>query len=174
MNCAPARPLESAKTAILVLHSALTVESEYWPLGETESTDLETLRGMKSITSKSLAGEDQSWTLGQDEKDEWLKDYRSRLAFHLAVGVTRELLSARMRRVMFAFKMFGFNEYYAGYEGHFRSRFCNSVGPGSLDDGQFSRVADGIWNDATTQREAANYMTYTDYHDAELQRCGIE
>lgn len=162
------KTLDSPKSVMLVLHAAVIVEAETWQLDATSQDDLKYLREMTSVTANTLQGPEKTWTIDQDEKTEWLLDYRQRLSTHLIAGVPPDAISKRMDRTMASFKVWGYNKHYAGYENQFRVRFCKMAGSGT-----FAEVPADIWQSAPIQREAANYMTFTDYHEAELKRCGM-
>lgn len=159
------RFLDSPKSVMLVLYAALIVESELWPLDAVSKGDFKYLCEMKSV---KRAGSDETWEIEQNEKDLWLLDYRARLDRYSSSVVMRDVLSKRMDRTMFSFRLWGYNKDYAGYENQFRVRICSMVG-----SGKFNEVSDTTWLSDPVQREAANYMAYTDYYEAELKRCGM-
>ena len=162
------RPLENAKCEMLVWLAALTVERERWGLEGADAESFAYLRDATSVTCKDIDGSDASWDLAASEKGDWLSDYRLRLGAHRQAGVARADIGRRMDRIIWTFKLWGHNPYYAGYEGHFRRRLCRLLGTGT-----FESVDDLLWNEGQIQTEAATYMAYTDYYEAELRRRGV-
>jgi hypothetical protein len=168
MNFPAHRPLEDTKCEMLVWLAALTVEQERWGLDEMDAESFAYLRDATSVACKNIDGSDESWDIASVEKDDWLSDYRLRLGAHREAGVAKAEIGRRMDRVTWAFKLWGYNPHYAGYEDHFRRRLCRL-----LDTGKFEDVDDLLWNEERIQTEAATYMAYTDYYDTELRRRGV-
>ena len=168
MNLPADRPLENAKCEMLVWLAALTVEQERWGLDETDAQSLAYLRDATSVACKNIDGNDASWDIASLEKDEWLSDYRLRLGAHRQAGVAKADIGRRMDRITWAFRLWGYNPYYAGYEDHFRRRLGRLLGTGTFED-----VDNLLWNEGRIQTEAATYMAYTDYCEAELRRRGL-
>ena len=153
---------------MLVWLAALTVEQERWGLEGADAESLAYLRDATSMTCKDIDGSEASWDIASSEKGNWLSDYRLRLGAHRQAGVAKADIGRRMDRVIWAFKLWGHNPYYAGYEGHFRGRLCRLLGSNALES-----VDDLLWNEGQIQTEAATYMAYTDYYEAELRRRGV-
>src|SRR5262245_17216123 len=162
------RPLENTKCEMLVWLAALTVEQERWGLEGPDAESFAYLRDATSVTFKDIDGSDASWDIASSEKGDWLSDYRLRLDAHRQVGVAKADIGRRMDRVILTFKLWGYNPYYARYEGHFRQRLCRLLGAVMLES-----VDDPLWNEGQIQTEAATYMAYTDYYEAELRRRGV-
>jgi hypothetical protein len=174
MDALPPRPLNSAKEAMLACFAHLRIEHERWGLDATDADSLRCLQEMKSITWKDASGEEITRDILATEREEWLQDFRTRIAVHLGMGVARADLGRRMDRIYSFFTMFGYNQHYAGFEAFLRERIYKLLRleefvtpplgmPGWRQ--RFEAVADDIWNDPKIQIEAAVYMAYTDYHE---------
>lgn len=173
------RPLNSAKEAMLACFAHLTVEQERWGLDATDVDSLRCLQEMKSITWKDISGEEITRDILATEKEEWLRDFRERIAAHLRAGVTRADLGRRMDRIYSFFTVWGYNKHYAGFEAFLRDRLYKLMRleefvtpplgmPGWRQ--RFDGVADDMWNDQKIQMETAVYMAYTDYHEHMARR----
>ena len=84
------------------------------------------------------------------------------------ISLNPQHLTIALDRIVWAFELWGHNPYYARYEDHVRRRLGRLLEAGTFED-----VDDLLWNERRIQTEAATYMAYTDYCEAELRRRGV-